>query len=199
MTIGTRGFWPSPFDCRFRVRQGNLHVCRDWLNYLRPSFFLYLAHAFDPRRSLLLVNRNNLPAKVRMIPAGRFWDEAAKKEEDGQYTLQFGAPYAICRAFLFAKADHLPRVPCAPPVWGTLSVVDMTIGSIRWQVPLGSVASGNAAIPAGCQALAAPSSRPANWCLSPERKPIRPFVHSTSRPARKFGRLNFPTAAGLLR
>jgi quinoprotein glucose dehydrogenase len=110
-------------------------------------------YAYDPQRRLLLVNTNNLPAKVRVIPVGKFWGEAAKKEEDGQYTLQFGAPYAMFRTFLFAKAHHLP---CAPPPWGTLSAVDMTRGTIRWQVPLGSLQSGNAAVPAGEPSLGGP-------------------------------------------
>ena len=110
-------------------------------------------YALDVKRSLLLVNTNNLPAKVRLIPAAKFWGEAAKPAEDGEYTPQFGAPFGLFRTFLFAKAHHLP---CAPPPWGTLSAVDMTTGTIRWQVPLGSMAPNDPAVPQGAPSLGGP-------------------------------------------
>ena len=110
-------------------------------------------YAYDPRHSLLLVNANNLPAKVRVIPADKFWGEAARQAEDGEYTQQFGAPYAMFRTFLFATAHHLP---CAPPPWGTLSAVDMTTGAIRWQVPLGSLAPDKPRVPEGGPSLGGP-------------------------------------------
>jgi len=110
-------------------------------------------YAYDPEHSLLLVNTNNLPAKVRLIPADRFWGEAAKSQEEGEYTPQFGAPFGMFRTFLFAKAHHLP---CAAPPWGTLSAVDMTTGTIRWQVPLGSLAPDRPIIPPGSPSLGGP-------------------------------------------
>jgi quinoprotein glucose dehydrogenase len=33
-------------------------------------------------------------------------------------------------------------VPCNPPPWGTLAAVDLAAGTIKWQVPLGSLAFG---------------------------------------------------------
>ena len=110
-------------------------------------------YAYDAQHSLLLVNTNNLPAKMRLIPADKFWDEADKNAEDGDYTRQAGAPYGIFRTFLFAKAH---RLPCAPPPWGTLSAVDMTSGVIRWQVPLGSLAPDNPRVPEGAPSLGGP-------------------------------------------
>jgi quinoprotein glucose dehydrogenase len=110
-------------------------------------------YAYDPQHSLLVVNTNNLPAKVRVIPADSFWDESDKNAEDGDYNRQSGAPFGLFRTFLFAKAHHLP---CAPPPWGMLSAVDMTTGTIRWQVPLGSIAPQIAAVPQGAPSLGGP-------------------------------------------
>src|SRR5580698_2589062 len=110
-------------------------------------------YAYDPQHSLLIVNTNNLPAKVRVIPADKFWDESDANAEDGDYNRQFGAPFSLFRTFLFGKAHHLP---CAPPPWGTLSAVDMTSGTIRWQVPLGSMAPEIPSVPMGAPSLGGP-------------------------------------------
>jgi quinoprotein glucose dehydrogenase len=110
-------------------------------------------YAFDPQRGVLVVNTNNLPAKVRLIPAGKFWGEASSRAEDGEYTPQWGAPFGMFRTFLFAKAH---RLPCTPPPWGMLSAVDMTTGRIRWQVPLGSLIPDNPMAPQGAPSLGGP-------------------------------------------
>ena len=110
-------------------------------------------YAYDPQSSLLIVNTNNLPSKMGVIPADKYRDEVTRNTQDADYTEQVGAPYGMFRTFLFAKANHLP---CAPPPWGTLTAVDMTAGTIRWQVPLGSISPGNPAIPAGDPSLGGP-------------------------------------------
>ena len=110
-------------------------------------------YAYDPQHSLLVVNTNNLPAKMRLVPQDKYWDEVDHNPEDGEYTQQSGAPYGIFRTFLFAKAHHLP---CAPPPWGTLTAVDMIAGTIRWQVPLGSLAPSKPAVPRGAPSLGGP-------------------------------------------
>ena len=91
-------------------------------------------YAFDPRRSLLVVNTNNLIAKIKLIPRAEFWRDEVRKE-DGDYAPQAGAPYGLFRRFLQSPSDF----PCTAPPWGMLAAVDMTEGKIRWQVPLGSM------------------------------------------------------------
>ena len=110
-------------------------------------------YAYDPQSGLLVVNTTNLPAKMRVIPADKFWDESDRHAEDGDYTRQAGGPYGMFRTFLFAKAHHLP---CGPPPWGTLAAVDVAAGTIRWQVPLGSFAPGKPTVPAGAPSLGGP-------------------------------------------
>ncbi len=107
-------------------------------------------YAYDPLHSVLVVNSNNLPAKMRLVPAEKYWDEVDKNTEDGQFTEQAGGPYGIFRTFLFAKEHHLP---CVPPPWGTLTAVDMSAGTIRWQVPVGSLAPNIPIVPAGAPSL----------------------------------------------
>jgi len=128
-------------------------TCRAWIKNLRndgiftpPSLQGTLAvpgnlggmtwsgYAFDSQHSLLIVNTNNLVAKVRLIPRAQF----ARRElhtEDGEYSPQTGAPFGLFRRFLQSSSD----MPCTSPPWGMLSAVDMIEGKIRWQVPLGTM------------------------------------------------------------
>jgi quinoprotein glucose dehydrogenase len=110
-------------------------------------------YAYDPQHSLLLVNTNNLPAVMGVVPADKFWDAEGKDVSGVEFTQQYGAPYGMFRTFLFAKAH---RLPCAPPPWGTLAAVDMDKGTIRWQVPLGSLSPSHATVPAGGPSLGGP-------------------------------------------
>jgi len=110
-------------------------------------------YAFDPQHNLLFVNTNNVAAEMGVVAADKYWDTVGANKGDLEYTQQYGAPYGMFRAFLFAKAH---RLPCVPPPWGTLAAVDMVQGTIRWQVPLGSFAPSKPAVPLGALSLGGP-------------------------------------------
>jgi glucose dehydrogenase len=108
-------------------------------------------YAFDPANHLLVVNVNDLPARVRLIPRDKVKDDT----EDGSYARQAGTPYGMLRRFLQSPSD----LPCNPPPWGRLVAVDVAEGTIRWQVPLGSMENFGGAqgsIPAGSINLGGP-------------------------------------------
>jgi quinoprotein glucose dehydrogenase len=108
-------------------------------------------YAFDPTQNLLYVNANNLPSRIRLIPR----DKVASDNEDGEYGPQRGTSYGMLRRFLQSPSD----LPCSAPPWGTLIAVDLAAGTIRWQIPLGSMENfggQHTGIPAGSIALGGP-------------------------------------------
>jgi len=133
--------------------QQDRDTCRAWIKTLRnegiftpPSLqgtlvmpgnlggMTWSGYAFDPQHSLLIVNTNNLVAKIKLIPRKDFLRRDARAE-DGEYSPQTGAPYGLFRRFLQSPSG----LPCTAPPWGLLTAVDMNEGKIRWQIPLGSM------------------------------------------------------------
>lgn len=140
-------------DDAWGLTQQDRDTCRTWIRGLRnegiftpPSLQGTLAvpgnlggmtwsgYAFDPQHSLLVVNTNNLVAKIKLIPRADFWRDEVRTE-DGDYAPQTGASYGLFRRFLQSPSD----LPCTAPPWGLLTAVDMIEGKIRWQIPLGSM------------------------------------------------------------
>jgi quinoprotein glucose dehydrogenase len=108
-------------------------------------------YAFDPHRNLLIVNTNNLMARVRLIPR----DKVSSDSEDGNYAPQRGTPYGMLRRFLQSPSD----LPCGAPPWGTLTAVDMARGTISWQTPFGSMqgfGGAHGSVPLGSISLGGP-------------------------------------------
>lgn len=88
----------------------------------------------DPGLGMIVVNQTNLPFMVRLVPREKLKEDLAAnpKPEVGRQT---GTPYAMRREPILSALG----MPCIGPPWGTLAGVDAATGSIRWQVPLGTI------------------------------------------------------------
>jgi quinoprotein glucose dehydrogenase len=153
-------------DAVFGVNPIDHETCRGWIRSLRnegiftpPSLqgtlvvpgniggMTWSGYAFDPVHNLLVVPTNNIAGVAKLIPREKL-EEAAQSGEDGDYARQTGTPYGMYRRFLQAASD----LPCIPPPWGMLSAVNMNQGTIKWQVPLGSMeyfGGGHESVPPG--------------------------------------------------
>jgi quinoprotein glucose dehydrogenase len=140
-------------DSVFGVNPADHDSCKEWIQSFRnegiftpPSLqgtlvipgniggMTWSGYAFDPQRNLLVVPTNNIAGVAKLIPRAKL-EDAARSGEDGDYARQEGTPYGMYRRFLQAASD----LPCTPPPWGMLSAVDLNQGTIKWQVPLGSM------------------------------------------------------------
>ena len=104
-------------------------------------------------KGLLIVNTNNLPALVKLIPRAQF--DAPGSRENGEYGPSVGSSFVLFRRYFQAPSG----LPCSRPPWGTITAVDIAKGTIRWQVPLGSMSQfvpGATGVPPGSISLGGP-------------------------------------------
>lgn len=94
--------------------------------------------SYDPKRELLIANTNRIATLVKLIPRDEYTRLRSSGEGNrmkGEFGRQTGTPYAMYREHLRGPSG----APCNPPPWGALTVVDLTTGAVRWEVPLGTI------------------------------------------------------------
>jgi quinoprotein glucose dehydrogenase len=89
--------------------------------------------AFEPEKSLLVLNTSNVPMAVKLIPRVDF-EAVRRASSDKEVAPQTGAPFGMQREVALSPFG----VPCNPPPWGQLHAIDLASGAIRWQVTLGT-------------------------------------------------------------
>ncbi len=91
--------------------------------------------ALDPDRALMVVNQTHVAMLTRLVPRAEF---DALPAGAVQYPMEAypmrGTPFGVIRQPFFSRFG----APCNPPPWGSLAVVDLATGEVRWRVPLGT-------------------------------------------------------------
>jgi len=93
--------------------------------------------AYDTSSGLMVINSTRIPAMIRLVPA----DEAENRAKPVSPSLsgfvfpQSGAAYKAETTFIFSSLG----APCTKPPWGGLTAIDITSGTIKWDVALGSM------------------------------------------------------------
>jgi quinoprotein glucose dehydrogenase len=92
--------------------------------------------SFDPDRRLMLVNINNVPQVITLIPREDVGEiDGIRMSVEEVVTEQRGTPYGAKTEWLLSPFG----APCVKPPWGELVAVDLDKGEVRWRAPLGSL------------------------------------------------------------
>jgi quinoprotein glucose dehydrogenase len=92
--------------------------------------------AFDPESQTAVVNATDIPMEVALVPRDKLREAYYSGDFEGQdFSMQEGTPYGMRRGPILSSIG----VPCIAPPWGTLTALDMERGTIKWQVPLGTI------------------------------------------------------------
>jgi len=86
----------------------------------------------------MVMNLSRIAGELYLVPRGEVEEvakELAARNDPSPIEPQAGTPYAMRRTFLVSDYG----LPCSPPPWGVMVAVDYTDGSVRWEVPLGTV------------------------------------------------------------
>ena len=92
--------------------------------------------AYDRGSRIGYVAVNRLPTIVKLIPRGQFRAAARQGTLNGaraQHTEQEGTPYGMARFDLLHN-----DLPCLEGPWSTLVAVDLDLGEVLWERPLGT-------------------------------------------------------------
>lgn len=93
--------------------------------------------AYDPKSHLMVVPSNRVALVMTMIPREQVKLDPHQIIEIGKPMMfpNKGVPYVTKMEPLLSPFG----APCTAPPWAALTAVDMTTGTIRWEVPLGSI------------------------------------------------------------
>jgi quinoprotein glucose dehydrogenase len=91
--------------------------------------------AFDPVHQIAVVNTNDLPMLVALVPRDQMKAQSDSPEyKDWDFSRMRGTPYGMRRKAFMSSLG----TPCVKPPWGELSAIDMRTGKRLWRVPLGN-------------------------------------------------------------
>jgi len=91
--------------------------------------------AFDQAHQIAVVNTNDLPMLVALVPRGQFMAQEMSDQYKGwDFSEMRGTPFGMRRRAFTSSVG----TPCVKPPWGELSAIDMRSGKRLWQVPLGN-------------------------------------------------------------